>query len=148
MFLHTLLADAQPMSEAAQMSALLGSGLFKNIATLVLIAVAVVALAWPAALAKGKAWIAAFIETKLRDVARVADLPASPFSPSSSVVAATPVNVSEIVQNLAISLKTCCPNAPPELRLKWLEKGFNTEAAKADYISVLEAAAGGTPSRS
>ena len=53
--------------------------------------------------------------------------------------------VTELVKRQAIALKTACPNATPDLRLKWLEQGYDAPRAQADYIAVLEGKLAVTP---
>lgn len=47
-------------------------------------------------------------------------------------------SITDLVQQHAMTLKSICPNASPDLRLKWLEKGYDATRAQADYIAVLE----------
>lgn len=130
-----------------EMSAFLGSGLFKSLATWLLVIIAVLALLAPTLLAQLKNRASAFIKAQLQSLLGPGSLAgggAVPtatysgelFAPSMPVPTA---DTSGIVQQRAAALKACCPLAPPDLRLKWLEQGMDPAKAQADYISVLEA---------
>lgn len=136
---HLLLADAEPMS------AMLGSGLFKNLMTLLLVVIAVMALVMPSLLAKAKSALLNVIDAKLQAILppgvnnalhAVTDGVVSPVTGLSAVQPAG--TVSTIVQQRANELRTCCPGASSDLRLKWLEQGLDPSRAQSDYISVLE----------
>lgn len=166
MFLLAQAASPDPMA------AMLGSPTFKSLATYLLIGIAILALFYPALLAKIKAGLASIIDKQLHDkLPSVLDdklhtvinggggLPAPPFSPfgaaagqaqspqtpATASAAAVP-DVGQVVQQRATALKAACPKAPADLRLKWLEQGFDTTRAQTDYINVLEGqVAGNTP---
>ena len=157
MFLLAQAASPDPMA------AMLGSPTFKSLATYLLIGIAILALFYPAMLAKIKAGLASIIDKQLHDkLPSVLDdklhtvinsggaLPAPPFSPfggastgqtQQTVQTAqppAPTDVGQVVQQRATALKAACPKAPADLRLKWLEQGFDTTRAQTDYINVLE----------
>jgi hypothetical protein len=103
---------------------------------------AVLALVAPMVLPKlrtaFKRWITEPAPAK--DVAATEERPA--------IATAEPLNVDKIVQQRASALKSACPKAETDLRLKWLEQGFDDHRARVDYIAVLEerlAAAKPTP---
>lgn len=142
-----LLADADPMS------AILSSPSFKAMGAYVLIGIAVLAMFYPSLLAKLKTGLASLIDKQLHDrLPAVLDNPlhnvingGSLFGPNTGAQLPQPItpsqlqgDVGQIVQQRATALKAACPKAPSDLRLKWLEQGFDTLRAQADYISVLE----------
>lgn len=145
MFLLAQAAAPDPMA------AMLGSPSFKTLATYLLVAIAILAFFYPSVLAKIKAGIADLIDKQLHD-----KLPATLDSKLHQVINGQPVagpvtttasaastpppvtDVGQVVQQRATALKAACPKAPADLRLKWLEQGFDTTRAQTDYISVLE----------
>lgn len=155
MFLLAQAAAPDPMA------AMLGSPTFKSLATYALVGIAILAFFYPSVLAKIKAGLAAMIDKqrhdklpatidgKLHDVINSGGLPVPPFSPFGATPppagtqpgpqqAAVTGDVSQVVQQRATALKAACPKAPADLRLKWLEQGFDPTRAQTDYINVLE----------
>jgi hypothetical protein len=125
----------------SDMTAMMASPSFKTYATYLLVGVALLALFWPAALAKLKAGFAGMIENAVKD-----RIPKDTDAANPAVGPSEPLQpVTELVKRQAIALKTACPNATPDLRLKWLEQGYDAPRAQADYIAVLEGKLATTP---
>lgn len=150
MFLLAQAASPDPMA------AMLGSPTFKSLATYLLIGIAILALFYPALLAKLKAGLVSIIDKQLVDKLPTlggGGLPAPPFSPFGAAsgqppqVAVQPASkptgdINQLIQQRAAELKAACPRASDALRLKWLDAGFDISQAKTDYIAVLEGQAG------
>lgn len=102
----------------------------RTVATVALIAIAALCLAVPTFKTSFEAWIKGWLaEAK-------GGTPAAPAGQVESVPATAAAD--EIIKHRALSLKSACPKAEPELRLKWLESGMDDHRARVDYISVLE----------
>lgn len=122
----------------SDMTAMMASPSFKTYATYLLVIIAGLALFYPALLAKIKAKFNGMIEAAMQNrLGKDAD-PTSPTSVPASGPSEPAIAVTELVKRQAIALKTACPNATPDLRLKWLEQGYDAPRAQADYIAVLE----------
>ena len=125
------------LANMEQTSAMLGSGTFKNVMLLLLVVIAVMSLAAPALLAKFKTMLMTWVRDQLGDATTFA------VSKGASLFTAdTPqpiqVNIDDVVKQRAAQLKQACPQSSADLRLKWLEQGYDDRRAQADYIAVLE----------
>ncbi len=138
---------AMTLAAADPVGALLGSGTFKSLGTMILIGIAALALFYPSLLAKIKAGVAAMIAEQLHitlptiveNRIKLLGNDTLPTSDPSALKATQPlVNVSDIVKQRAAALKIACPKSDAAIRLKWLELGYDSESAKTDYIATLE----------
>ena len=102
----------------------------RTAATIALVAIAVLCLAFPTFKASLEAWLKSW----LADIKGGVPANQGDSQPAPTATAAT----DEIIKHRALLLKAACPKADPELRLKWLESGMDDHRARIDYISVLE----------
>jgi hypothetical protein len=137
--MNFFLLAAEP-TQAEAVGALLSSGTFKGVVTVILLVVVVLALAAPSLLAKIKAMAQAWVDERLGQLR--GGLPLRHATTASGEQSITPpseiIDVDKLVQQRTAQLKSVAPRAEAELRLKWMESGFNDQRAQADYISVLE----------
>ncbi len=139
---------------ADPVGSLMGSGPFKNLLTMLLIGIAVLAMFYPTLLAKIKTGITGMIaeqlhiqlpiaveptvvrtlETKLNTILGGANVNAPPVAE----LGVPNVSVGDMVKQRAAMLKSACPKSDAALRLKWMELGYDPESAKTDYIAELE----------
>ncbi len=119
------------LGAADPVSAILSSSTFRSVGTMLLIGVIMLAMFAPTILEKIKKSVLAWVEERIGHGNTV---DASKVVPPVGIN----VNVNEAVQQRANALKNACPQAPAELRLKWLENGYEPGSAQTDYIHVLE----------
>jgi len=104
----------------------------RTAATIALITIAALCLMFPPLKASLEAWLKSWLAELKGGTSP------TPTSTGETPIAATRLDADEIIKNRALSLKSACPKADPELRLKWLESGMDDHRARVDYIGVLE----------
>lgn len=122
-----LLADGNPVS------AMLAMPGFKTVATWVIVIGALLFFFAPTAFNKLKDLLKSIVLEVMQNV----KLPIGDAQQGTGSTGQT-LDIGDVIKKRAAELRTACPKAPADLRLTWLEQGFDEDKAKTAYISVLE----------